>query len=180
MPGGDTDLDRYAGPDTDPRRLAERRELLIDQLAWLIDEAAALGPLLAGLPEWALSQTALPGERSVKSALARIAALDRGPRTDWLRALAAGREELTREEPAVDEAGVADERLDALLDDVRSSRADLVALLRAVPEASWQNPASLDGTPGTLFDVAMSIARDDADELRGLAYRLHDAGIASS
>ena len=55
-------LDDFAHPRADSRTLAERREMLRDQLAWLMDEAAALSPLLRELPDWALAESALAGE----------------------------------------------------------------------------------------------------------------------
>jgi hypothetical protein len=174
------DLDRYAQPESDPRRLAERREALTDQLAWLSDEAAALGPLLADLPDWALSQTAMPGERSVKEALAHIAALDRGPRLGWLSAIAgAPAPALTSVEPELDAESVAALSLAELLAEVSAARGALLEQLAAVPPDTWAAGATLDGEPATLYDVALSIARHDADELRALAYRLHEARLSS-
>ena len=174
------DLDSYARPEADPRRLAERREALTDQLAWLSDEAAALGPLLEDLPDWAISQTAMPGERSVKEALAHIAALDRGPRLSWLRAIAdASAPALVTAEPVLDVEAVVALSLGELLEEVSAARAALLEQLTAVPPDSWAAGATLDGEPATLYDVALSIARHDADELRALAYRLHEARLSS-
>jgi hypothetical protein len=174
------DLDRYAHPEADPRRLAERREALMDQLAWLADEAAALGPLLEDLPDWAISQTAMPGERSVKEALAHIAALDRGPRLDWLRALSGGSAPaLTSDDPSLDAEFVASRPLGELLEEVGAARSALMDQLAQVAPDSWGTPATLDGEPTTLYDMALAIARHDADELRALAYRLHEARLSS-
>lgn len=177
-------LDRYAQPENDPARLAERREVLTDQLAWLADEAEALAPLLADLPEWAVSETALPGERSVRAALARIAALDAGPRYAWLRALAAApagaAPALQGDEPVLDAADVAARSLRELLADVRSARTALLERLAGLSESVWAAEATLDGEPATLYDVTLRIARDDADELRAIAYRLHEATVGGS
>ncbi|HLA63901.1 MAG TPA: DinB family protein [Rhodothermales bacterium] len=166
----DVDLDRYA---TDAGGQAERRAALVDQLNWLADEAAALGPLLAGLPEWALAQTALPGERSVKAALARLAVLDRTVYPGWLDAPEGA--ELSRDEPDV--AGAEDHPLADLLAELQSARAALVARVEALPVADWDRPAVLDGAPATRYDVLLAIVRHDADELRALAYRLHEAHL---
>ena len=174
------DLDAYAQPESDPSRLAERREALTDQLGWLSEEAAALGPLLADLPDWALSQTAMPGERSVKEALAYIAALDRGLRLSWLRAIAGEpAPALTTAEPSLGAEAVSARPLAELLEDVSSARAALLEQLTALAPDAWAAAATLDGEPATLYDLALLIARHDADELRALAYRLHEARLSS-
>ncbi len=174
------DLDRYARPDDDPRRLAERRDALRDQLAWLADEAAALGPLLEDLPDWAISQTAMPGERSVKEALAYIAALDRGPRLSWLRAIVEMQAPaLMSSEPSLEADSIAAKPLAVLLQEVGAARGALLERLATVPAEAWGADATLDGEPATLYDIALSIARHDADELRALAYRLHEARLST-
>ncbi len=172
------DLDRYAGPAADAARKQERREALLDQLGWLADEAGALGPLLANLPEWAVAQTALPGERSVKEALAHLAQLDRTVYPHWLDRLA------DEDTPAL--ALGEPERLDAedapladLLADVQAARTALIEKATAVPAEVWDRPATLEGAPVTLYDVVLAVTRRDADELRSLAYRLHEAHLSA-
>lgn len=167
----DVDLDRYAAAD--PAGQGERRAALVDQLGWLADEADALGPLLADLPEWALAQTALPGERSVKAALARLAVLDRTVYPGWLDAPDGA--DLTRDEPDV--SGAADHPLAELLAELKAARAALVDRVEAIPEADWDRTAVLNGAPATRDDVLLAIVRHDADELRALAYRLHEAHL---
>jgi hypothetical protein len=149
--------------------------MLRDQLAWLMDEAAALSPLLRELPDWALAESALAGERSVKGALARMAALDAGPRTAWLRSFSSAEAaDLRAEEPAgLDDPAA--RGVEELLDGVRDARAGLLAVLATVADEDWSREATLDGEAVTLYEVALRIAREDADELRGLAYRLHEA-----
>lgn len=176
----DVDLDRYVGPERDPARLAERREALLDQLGWLTDEAEALGPLLAGLPAWALTAAPMPGDRSVKEALARLAALDRGPRRRWLDRLAAEDEPaLDSAEPAADPEGAGERAVEDLLADLRAARQSLLDVLAALPADVWGRPATLDGAAVTLYDLTLGIARHDADELRALAYRLHESHLTS-
>lgn len=173
----EVNLDEHAGPATDPAVLRARREALVDQLGWLADEAEALGPLLAELPAWALEGAPLPGEHSVNETLAHLAALDRMVYPRWLDRLATG------EQPALDEAeppaetGAETRPLDGLLADLRAARTNLIRAFEAAPEALWDRPATLHGQLVTLYDLALRIVRHDADLLRALAYRLHEANL---
>lgn len=134
------------------------REALLGQLRYLLVEVEALGPLLGRLPADALT-LALPGERSVLEALAHLAALDRAA----LAAHLGGTEPPSAppEPTAVPELGEA-------LGDVRAAREALVAGFEA--EADW---------PDALRDLALSIVHRDVEELRRLAYRLHESHITT-
>ena len=177
------DLDRYAEPPRDTATLAARREALLDQLGWLEDEAAALGPLLAGLPTWALEQAPLPSDLTVKEAFAALAALDRETYPGWVdRVQAEDTPALTAPAPAAPDGATADgdaneHALDALLDGLRQSREALRAHVAAVPPDAWSRPATLDGEPTDLYGLVLDIVRRDADWLKDLAYRLHEADL---
>ena len=176
------DLDQYREPSRDPAVLAARREALIDQLGWLSDEAEALGQALTDLPDWMLTETALPGERSAKALFAHLAALDRVVYPLWIERL------VTRDTPALDDLqapdgeafdqAASDRPLDELLAEIRTQRATLVAALQSVPDGDWDRTATLDGETLSLYDLALRIVRHDADSLRTLAYRLHEAKLA--
>jgi hypothetical protein len=182
------DLDRYREPLRDPAALAERRAALLDQLGWLADEVAALAPLLAGLPAWALEGAPLPGDRSLKETLVYLARLDREVYPGWIARLEA------EERPALVPTGAEPEEganardpgsgpgqgLDALVEDVRSARAALVARVGALPEEVWAREATLEDAPVTLYDLLLRVVRHDADVLRALAYRLHEAQLTGS
>ncbi len=172
------DLDRYREPSRDPAVLAARREALLHQLGWLADEAEALGGALDGLPGWALEQTALPDERSVKATLAHLAALDRDVYARWVERVVAedapGLDDLEAEDdPAANERA-----LDDLLAEVRRRRAALIEAVGAVPEADWDRTATLGGEARSLYDLVLHIVRYDAEALRTLAYRLHEARLS--
>ena len=90
------------------------------------DEAAALGPLLATLPAWAIDQAPVPEERSVKETLQALTALDRDVYPAWLDQVEASGD--ASEAPAFTAPDLAslgegaNERdLDALLQDVRDA-----------------------------------------------------------
>ncbi len=173
-------LDRYSEPRRDAATLAARREALLDQLGWLEDEAAALAPLLAALPAWAVEQAPMPGDLSAKETFAALAALDRDVYPRWVARLQ------SEDAPAFDapataapdpEAGVNDRPLGDLLGDLRAARERLRGTLTAVPDQAWARAATLDGEATDLYGLALAIVRHDADHLKTLAHRLHDADL---
>ena len=178
-------LDRYAEPPRDAATLAARREALLDQLGWLEDEAAALAPLLADLPEWAVAQAPLPTDLSAKQTFAFLTSLDREVYPEWLRLVQAeDTPALNTPEAGTPEAdtagsdgGANDRPLDDLLADLRAARADLRHQFAEVPAGAWSRSATLDGTETDLYGVALAIVQRDADHLKELAYRLHEADL---
>ena len=176
------DLDHYAEPRRSAADWAVRRAALTDQLGWLVDEADALGPLLAPLPDEVLTTAPLPGERSVVATLSLLAALDRAVRTPRIAAFADPSADLVFED--AEEAVLLAENADAapladVLAEVKARRRALLDTLGTVPDDAWHREAAVAGETMTLFDLALHVARRDADELRTLAYRLHEARLSS-
>ena len=171
-------LDRYAAPPRDAATLAARREALLDQLGWLEDEAAALAPLLAGLPAWAVDEAPLETELSAKETFAALAALDRDVYPAWIARLQTEESpEVVTPAPLPRVEGANARKLDALLADLRAARADLRATLSRVPPEVWGRGVVLDGRPTDLYGLALAIVQRDADHLKALAYRLHEADL---
>ena len=179
-------LDRYTEPPRDAATLAARREALLDQLGWLEDEAAALAPLLAALPAWAVEQAPLPTQLSAKETFAALEALDREVYPAWIDRLQ--REDapgLGTPDPLPGSHGATsggdraanDRDLDDLLGALRRSRAALRETLEAVPPGAWARRATLDGAETDLYGLALAIVQRDADHLKELAYRLHEADL---
>ena len=170
-------LDQYRHAPRDPESLRARREALIDQLGWLSDEAKALEPMLADLPAWALDQAPLPDDRTAKETLALLASLDREVYPKWIEQLVAD------EHPTLVEAGnEADARankrdLGDLLAGIREAREALIETVGAIPESEWTRKAVLADEEVDLFDLVLRIVRHDADCLRNVAYRLHEANL---
>jgi len=171
-------LDRYSEPPRDAATLAARREALLDQLGWLEDEAAALAPLLDALPAWAVEQAPLPTDLSAKQAFAALAVLDREVYPEWLRRLQEeDAPEVAFPDPLPTVEGANERPLDDLLGDLRQSRVSLREAVAAVPAAAWARPVVLGGERTDLYGLALAIVRHDADHLKELAYRLHEADL---
>lgn len=170
-------LDQYLDAPRKPETLAARREALIDQLGWLSDEAKALEPMLAELPAWALDQSPMPNERTAKETLAELAARDREVYPAWIAQLIAedAPELISIELPADETANVRE--IGDLLGEVREARASLTKSVAEIPESEWKRTATLEGEEVDLFAIALIIVRHDADRLRDLAYRLHEADL---
>jgi hypothetical protein len=170
-------LDAYSEPRRDAATLAARREALVDQLGWLEDEAAALAPLLEGLPAWAVEQAPLPSDLSAKQTFAALAALDRDVYPDWIARLQAEDAPAFETPPLKAEEDANARDLDSLLSDLRAARASLRATVEAVPAEAWARRATLDGDATDLYGIALAIVQRDAEHLKELAYRLHDADL---
>ena len=171
-------LDRYSKPRRDAATLAARREALLDQLGWLEDEAAALAPLLAGLPAWAVEQAPMPTDLSAKQTFAALAALDRDVYPGWLRRLQAeDAPALATPDPLPVPDGANEADLGELLSDLRAARAALREAFAAVPPEAWARRATLDDTETDLYGVALAVVQHDAEHLKELAYRLHQADL---
>ena len=172
------DLDRYAEPPRDDATLAGRRAALIDQLGWLESEAGALAPLLGALPTWAIRQAPLPTELSAAETFAAFAVFDRTVVPAWLaRVQTEDTPDLTTPDPLPLPDGAGEPELDALLADVQAARADLRARFAALDADVWSRPLTLDGRATDLYGVGLAICQRDADHLRALAYRLHEADL---
>ena len=169
-------LDEYADPPRDDKTLADRRAALVDQLGWLEDEAAALGPLLAALAAWAVEQAPMPDDLSVNESLAVLAALDRDVYPQMV-ARARAEETPMLQTPEPDSSAAEGASLHSLLAAVRDARAAFRAEVEAVPAAAWSRRLVLDGTETDLYGLLLAIVQRDADRLRELAYRLHDADL---
>ena len=171
------DLDAHAAPRTDAATLASRRAALLDQMGWLEDEAGALGPLLGALPPWAIEQAPLSTDLSVKDTLAALARLDRDVFSGWFDAAEAPTEALSIPRPLPAPPPTDGASLVDLLADVAAARRDLRACAAAVPVEAWSTPLTVDGTATDLYGAVLLLVQHDADRLKEIAYRLHEADV---
>lgn len=159
---------------------AALREALLDQLAYLVDEIEALRGIVHRVPEPVLTARP-PGEAlSIKQAYGVLAVLDEAVHLPRFRRLAA------EDEPAFeppDPAGFAaheawdDAPIDALLARVQAARRALVAFLRTLPPDAWARTATVDGVLHDGYALAHAVTQHDADLLRPVGYRLHEARL---
>lgn len=156
-------------------RDAARREVLLDQLRYLLAEAEMLVPLLEDLPPALLKARPLE-ERSVLEAFAHLAALDREVYGPWLQRM---QQEETPHFESADPDGEPQDTPAEALAEVRSAREELASALEALPPEAWDRMAVFpDEEEGTVYTLALRIARHDADVLRMLTYRMHEAELS--
>ncbi len=145
----------------------DQARLVVDQLAYLIDEVTALQTVIRGVPEALMEATPVEGEPSVKELLESIAAQDRDVRIPVVRALLSEtkHEELAR----ATNAGV-----EELLAAIREGRSELLRVVGEVGDVSAARVA-VDGEEIALVDFLYRVVQEDADVLRRAAERLHEA-----
>jgi hypothetical protein len=86
--------------------------------------------------------------------------------------------EPTLEAPAVDERLRNEHKLADLLAEVRAAREALVELLANAPADGWERTGILpDGERRAVHELARDIVQRDAEQLRTLAYRLHESHL---
>lgn len=171
------DLDSYNETHRDEETLTHRREALIGQLEWLINEAEVLKPLLAELPEWALEKAPTEERRSVKESIALLHAMDEQVTLTWLAQVQSGAAASfeTPETLSLD----TESDVSALLDRLRASRSRVVQWFREWDEQRWARSLRVDGQETDFYGLALAITQRDADVLRDVAYRLHEADLGS-
>ncbi len=145
----------------------DQARLVVDQLAYLIDEVTALQTVIRGVPEALMEATPVEGEPSVKELLESIAAQDRDVRIPVVRALLSEtkHEELAR---------VANAGVEELLAAMREGRSELLRVVGEVGDVSAARVA-VDGEEIALVDFLYRVVQEDADVLRRAAERLHEA-----
>jgi hypothetical protein len=158
------------------------RAALLDQLAYLIEEAEATRSVVGAVPEAVQTGRALPDDRTMRETYGLLAALDRQVHAPRMRTLAAA----TGAPPAFDHADpdalVAahawnEVAMDALLDDVQAARRTLLDALRAVDD--WSRTLTVGSEPLDVFTYAHRVAEADFRLLRTLSLRLHDANLGA-
>ena len=171
------DLDAHASPPADAETLKRRREVLLDQMGWIEDEANALAPLLGALPPWAVEGAPLPTDLSVLDTLAALVRLDRDLYPAWFDAAETGTSAALSIPSLLPAPPPSDDDLPTRLAAVAAARADLRVRAAAVPPEAWSRPLTVDGQETDLYGATLRIVQHDADRLREIAYRIHEADV---
>lgn len=160
----------------------QARAVLLTQLRYLIDEVEALKPLVDRVPVSVQEGRPTPDDLSMKEIYGVIALRDEQVHQPRLQRVVAADDEAPAFEPVDDEALVDEEDWDTwalpdILDRVQAARQALVEQLDAVPVDAWHRTGRFDGETQSLFAAVHRITREDADRLRNLGYRLHEANL---
>lgn len=164
--------------DEDPEAL---REALLDQLAYLVDEIEALQTVVGDVPQQIKNGRPAPDALTMKELYGAIATLDdevRQPRIAQMMDADDPSFDAVDVNPRVRDAGWNDRSMADILGQVTAAREALVDQLSAVPLEAWHRTASLDGDAVSVFDLVYRMTQDDAERLRSLGYRLHDAHLS--
>jgi hypothetical protein len=162
-------------------RTAETRQVLLDQLAHLVEEAAALKRFVDLVPPPVLEGRPLESDPSIKEIYGMLVACDErvyGPAV----LQCAVSEEVSVEAP--DEADLEGATWNAvdmleLLERVQSARSNLVQRLARLPAELWCRTKVTLGESTDLYGLADHIIQHDAVLLRTAAHRLHESKLTS-
>lgn len=161
--------------------LADVREALLSQLAYLLDEIEALRGVIGRVPEAVLAGRPVPGDRTIKEMYGLVAAADERVYLPRLQAMAAGTAPQYDEmdEPALAAATPWNEwAMDDIFARIEAARSRMLAFLRALPPSAWDEGARIGDAHLTVYDVAHRITQHDVRVLREAGYRLHDSRLS--
>jgi len=157
------------------------REVLVGQVAYLVDELHAQEAILSFVPAALWSAGSPTGKHSLLELYGLLVGLGErsypGLIDAWSHDDGVGAESVDeydlRDAEAWNEAKPVD-----LIRRAAAAREDVVARLEAVDD--WAAKRIIDGREVTLADVAFRITQEDATILRLIGERLHDADLGGS
>jgi hypothetical protein len=159
----------------------EDRDVLIGQVAYLVDELHAQEAILSFVPAELWSAGSPTGEHSLLELYGLLVGLGERSYPGLIDAWSGGDETVAL---SVDEYDLQDAESWNEADPVdlirraASAREDVVARLEAVED--WAAKRTIDGHAVNLADVAYRITQEDATILRLIGERLHDADLGTS
>jgi len=165
-----------------PEDRTELRKGLIDQLAYLVQEVAALKTVVDAVPEDVQAGRPTGEDLTMKEIYGLIATLDDEVRGPVVEALADGEAppsvpaEPPRQQVRSDDWNA--RNIESVLDAVQDARRRFVDALQTVPPDDWAQTVAVGGEAITLFEWTHRIAEADLERLRDLGYRLHDADLS--
>ena len=156
-------------------RSVDPAQAMLDQLALLIDEAEALGPLLGSLPTEIVVGRPFDGALSIVELLDDLVRRDRVERSERLRAfLEEGQGSSSGAEAATDSARDASD-VQGVLTDLASARRQLIAIAGRVLEQGGPAAAVTHEGETTPIEYLRQIAQHDAEILSQVAERIYES-----
>lgn len=157
------------------------RDALLDQLAYLVDEIEALKTVVDRLPDAIKEGRPTPDALTMKEIYGTFCVLDaevRRPRVTRMMDEDQPDLEAVDVEEEVRDADWNERDIHAILEQVATTRRQLVEQLEGLSPKAWHRTALLDDETVSLFDLVHRITQRDADRLRSLGYRLHNAHLS--
>jgi len=157
---------------------SELREALIEQLAYLLQEIAALEQVIDLIPEPLQGVRPVPEEPSVRETYGILVAADEQVFLPAVQALEAGVAEAL---PLPDDRALQTVEdwnaypLPKILERLQRSRQELVSRLQKTPSELWECKVPCGEASWDLYQYVYFIIQHDTELLRALAYRLHGA-----
>lgn len=163
-------------------RTAETRQVLLDQLAHLSEEAAAMKRWVDLVPPQVLEGRPLDSDPSIKEIYGMLADCDERVYEPAVLQCTRSNEvsiEAPDEADLLEEAAWNDMDMLDLLDRVRSARSRLVERLAGLPAELWRRKKITLGEATDVYGLAHHIIQHDALLLRTAAYRLHESKLTT-
>ncbi|MBT8400920.1 MAG: hypothetical protein KJO98_10615 [Rhodothermia bacterium] len=155
-----------------------RRNLITDQLAYMVDELGALSAVLKTFPDELLEAQPFEGEPSVRDLFYQLSVHEsaiRIPNLERFIAAETGKPTLISD---VDEARTEDGQNQATADvlgEVAAARTGLLELVRSADDSVWDRTARLAGEAVTMTDYLFAVVQEDVEVLRAVAQRIHES-----
>lgn len=166
---------------SDTNRSEETRQILIDQIAHLIDEVEALRTQLHLIPEQVLSARPMESEPSFIEIYKQLVRFDEAVILPAIRKITNGQtpQVVTLGAPeTLPQSVPSNADISAVLDDLQSGRKQLVSTLKSLPVSSWREEVLIEDESADVFALAYLISQHDAAILQKAAHRLHESRLS--
>lgn len=167
---------------SDVPRTAGVRQVLLDQLAYLIDETAVLRKHVGRIPESVLKGRPIENELSFLEMYVSLYLFDEKVYSPVVARLAKGKDvsfDVPGEREILDDTAPERTEIETVLDHISMARTELAALFSGLDVHAWQAPVTINGAATDVFGLAHHVIRHDVDLLRRAATRLHESRLTS-
>ncbi len=167
---------------SDAPRTAGVRQALLDQLAYLIDEADVLRKHLGRIPESVLEGKPTASDLSFREMYVALYLFDEKIYSPAATRLAKAKTvslDVPDARNLLDQFAPERADMDVALDRIRSARSELGALFARLDLKAWTGLVVIQGSATDLFGLARHVIRHDVELLRAAATRLHESRLTS-